>query len=40
VRLIAGTYDSGDVKNTYEEFLLLLLEELKYSPENVMPSSL
>ena len=28
------------VKNTYEEFLLLLLEELKYSPENVMPSSL
>ncbi len=27
------------VKNTYEEFLLLLLEELKYSPENVMPSS-
>lgn len=29
-----------DVKNTYEAFLLLLLEELKYSPENVMPSSL
>ena len=29
-----------DVKNTYEEFLLLLLEELKYSPEKVMSPSL
>ena len=35
-----GEEPMHDVKNTYEEFLLLLLEELKYSPENVMPSSL
>ena len=46
---LEGTFDDFDfvmdvatvhnVKNTYEAFLLHLLEELKYHPEHVLPSS-